>query len=195
MSIASATARKKRVSVSRDGQREQQREEDQRHHRPARRGTDRIGGKQRREPRGERLLLSLRHRTGGQVVHRVRRQYGEQGQAERHDHEGHADQQQQEDQQCSTADAPHRANVRRRGYCDDEQRHHQRDDRHPNGVDPQRAERRDEIRCAFERLIVRSGDGQSEDDGQRQGDQNAFALAHRYIIRSPPLISKDAPVM
>src|SRR6266850_1975029 len=51
---------------------------------------------------------------------------------------------------------------------------------------------------AFTRRVAAGGNGDSDGDGGPEGEENPSAFVHRvvaYIIRSPPLMSNDAPVM
>src|SRR5207302_6581738 len=77
----------------------------------------------------------------------------------------------------------------------DEQRDHERDDGHADGVDPEDANGSDDVGRAQKRGVAGGGNGGADDHGQAEGEEDPRALFHRYIMRSPPLISSDAPVM
>src|SRR3954471_14999139 len=87
---------------ARNGQREEQREKDERHHCAIRGGGDRVRRKERDKPRGKRLCLSsLRNfvrrfdRAGRELQRAVRRQEPERRQRERDNDGGDSEEKQQ----------------------------------------------------------------------------------------------------
>ncbi len=116
----------------------------------------------------------------------------------------HAEQQSEHDQR-SPAESADRRDVGRRRDSGDEQRDDERDDRHPNRVHPQRADRRDGVGGVERRRAPRRRDDHTTDDRRAERDEDSRAFFHLekkvvcetsgYIIRSPPLMSSDVPVM
>ena len=95
--------------------------------------------------------------------------------------------------------------VGRRRDARHEQRHDERDHRHPNRVHPQRADRRDGVGRVERRTAPRRRDGHPTDYRRAERDDDSRAFFHReglsyvnrpaYIIKSPPDMSIDVPVM
>ena len=149
--------RRARCSGSlRDGEREEQREEDQRHHRAVRRGGDRVGRDERREPRARTSgawsaatswLAASAAPAGSGGPRAARRQQREERRrrAARRRPPSPASSR-TNDEQRPSAEPADRLDVGGRGDAGDEQRDDERDHRHADGVDPQRADRRDASR-------------------------------------------------
>ncbi len=191
----------RRLGRARDREREEQREEDQRHHRPARGGGDRIRREERDKPRRERLRLSVRSdflrrfdRAGWKLQRPVRGQERENRQRDRNDDDGDSNEKQQKSNERSPAESADRLDVRHRCDAGDQQRDDERDDRHANRVHPERADRRDRVGGADQCGVMRCRDEDAEDDRGDESEEDARALFH-HIIKSPPLMSNDAPVM
>ena len=116
---------------------------------------------------------------------------------ERHHNHRRSGEEQHEHQQSPSAEAADRFDVGRRSDGGDHERNDERDHGHANRVDPERPDRRDGVGGMDESIVVRCGDGDTGGDGDAEGDENARAFFHvgDHIIRSPPLMSNDAPVM
>ncbi len=191
-----------------DRQGEDQREENERYHRPTGGGGDRVGRDQRRQPAAERLA-----RIGGQLAggrgrprgkrrtHPAGEQRKQQGR-QRNSHGRRGDEQQHEHEQRPSPQSPDRRQIADRRDTRDQQRHDQRDHRHPDGVYPESTNGRSHHRPpegANRFPAPQMAMPSAETQRPEQMDRRACFLSSDpmrglgHIIRSPPLISSSRP--
>src|SRR3989454_7281151 len=134
----------------------------------------------------------------GRGVHAAHSQQPEDRLGDGDNHHGQGHQHRDEDQKRLAAKPADGLHGRRRRHAGDDERHDERYHGHPDRVHPDGANRFDGVGGAQERRVAAGGNGDSDGDGGPEGEKNPGAFLHRvvaYIIRSPPLMSNDAPVM